>query len=129
MERLNLKYESSLKAFKTLKQMAGEPYSLMMRDATILRFEYTFETVWKFLKEFLKEKEGKVENSPKAIFRAYFSTGHLTESEAEQYLQMTDDRNNIVHIYHEEVAKEIFGRIPTYVKLWEKLFQHLKDKI
>ncbi len=109
--------------------MAGEPYSLMMRDATILRFEYTFETIWKFLKEFLKEKEGTVENSPKAIFRAYFSAGHLTESEAEQYLQMTDDRNNIVHIYHEEVAKEIFKRIPSYISLWEKLFQHLKNKI
>ena len=46
-----------------------EPFSMIIRDATIQRFEYTFEALWKFLKEYLKEKEGIVSNSPKACFK------------------------------------------------------------
>ena len=50
MERLTLKYQDAVKSFKTLKGAVKQPFSVYMRDATIQRFEYTFETTWKFLK-------------------------------------------------------------------------------
>ena len=45
-----------------LKEILKEPYSIIIRDATIQRFEYTFEAFWKFIKEYLKQEEGKISN-------------------------------------------------------------------
>ncbi|MEW5766292.1 MAG: nucleotidyltransferase substrate binding protein [bacterium] len=54
---------------------------MIVRDAAIQRFEYTFEAIWKFLKEYLKQEEGIMCNSPKSCFREAFSLGLLTEEE------------------------------------------------
>lgn len=69
MERLELKYKDALKSLETLEDILKKPFSIIVRDATIQRFEYTFEALWKFLKEYLKEKEGIICNSPKGCFR------------------------------------------------------------
>ena len=58
MERLELKYSDALKALNTLKDILREPFSVIVRDAAIQRFEYTFEAFWKFIREYLKEEEG-----------------------------------------------------------------------
>jgi hypothetical protein len=72
LERLKLKYSDIIRAIKTLKEILNEPFSVIVRDATIQRFEYTFEALWKFLKEFLKEREGIICNSPKSCYRELF---------------------------------------------------------
>ena len=89
MERLKLKYSDTIKAMKTLKEILDEPFSVVVRDATIQRFEYTFEALWKFLKEYLKEREGIICNSPKSCFRELFSLGLLTEELSVKFLEMT----------------------------------------
>ena len=81
MERLNLRRADAQKALETFKSILREPYSVIIRDATIQRFEYTFEAFWKFLKDYLKEKEGVEANTPKAVFRALFTAGYLSEVE------------------------------------------------
>ena len=70
MERLALKYKDAVKALDTIGEILKQPFSLIVRDATIQRFEYTFEALWKFLKEYLKEKEGIISNSPKSCFKS-----------------------------------------------------------
>ena len=77
MERLRLKYQDAFNALKTLEDILKEPFSMIIRDATIQRFEYTFEALWKFLKEYLKENEGIVSNSPKACFKEIFSLSYI----------------------------------------------------
>ena len=49
MEKLELKHQDAAGALKTLQAILKEPYSLIVRDATIQRFEYTFEALWKFI--------------------------------------------------------------------------------
>ena len=44
METLKLRIETTEKALKTLKAITEEPYSVIVRDAAIQRFEYTSET-------------------------------------------------------------------------------------
>jgi nucleotidyltransferase substrate binding protein (TIGR01987 family) len=72
---------------------------LRVRDAGVQRFEYTFEVLWKLLKEYLSYKEGIVCNSPKSCFREAFSVGILSEEETVSFIQMTDDRNLTSHTY------------------------------
>jgi len=129
MERLRLKYQDAFNALKTVEDILKEPFSMIIRDATIQRFEYTFEALWKFLKEYLKEKEGIVSNSPKACFKEIFSSGFLTEEETVRCLEMTDRRNDISHTYKEEVAKLIYSKIKGYYTLMKNLLDQFEDKI
>jgi len=129
MERLILKYKDAFNALKTLEAILKEPFSMIVRDAAIQRFEYTFEALWKFLKEYLKEKEGIVSNSPKACFKEIFSLGFLTEEETVRCLEMTDRRNDTSHTYKAEVAKLIYSKIKGYYTLMKNLLDQFEDKI
>jgi len=126
VERLTLRHNDTRNALETLREIVNEPYTTIVRDAAIQRFEYTFEALWKFLKEYLQEREGIVCSSPKACFRETFSVGLITEEDAVLFLQMTDDRNMTSHTYKEEVARLIYGKLKVYSALMEKLFGQLK---
>ncbi|MBW7897570.1 Nucleotidyltransferase substrate binding protein like protein [Candidatus Brocadiaceae bacterium B188] len=121
MERLTLKYKDTLHALNTLNEILRQPFSIIVRDATIQRFEYTFEALWKYIKEYLKEREGIIANSPKSCFRELFSLGFLTEEETVNFLEMTDRRNDTFHTYKEEVAQIIYSKIPGYFSGMESL--------
>ncbi len=129
MERLKLKYNDALRSLRTLGEILEEPFSIIIRDATIQRFEYTFEALWKFLKEYLKEKEGIISNSPKACFKEIFSLGFLTEEDTVRCLEMTDRRNDTAHTYKEEIAQIIYSKIKGYCTLMKNLSDQFKDKI
>ena len=129
MERLEIKYNDALRSLKTLEEILKEPFSIIVRDATIQRFEYTFEATWKFLKEYLKVKEGIISNSPKGCYREIFSLGFLTEEETVRCLEMTDRRNDTSHTYKEEVAQLIYSRIHEYSTLMQNLLKQFKGRI
>lgn len=94
-----------------------QPFSIIVRNAAIQRFEYTFEACWKFIKEYLKTKEGIISNSPKSCFREVFTVGIIKEDETIKLLEMTDDRNMTSHTYKEEVAEIIYGKLEEYSRL------------
>ncbi len=126
MEILKLRCDDALKALGTLEEILKEPYSVIVRDAAIQRFEYTFEALWKFLKEYLKEKEGVISNSPKSCFREIFSLGFITEDETIAYMEMTDTRNETSHTYKEEMAKIIYDKIAGYFTLMKNILDKIK---
>ncbi len=128
MERLNLRRADAQKALETFKSILREPYSVIIRDATIQRFEYTFEAFWKFLKDYLKEKEGVEANTPKAVFRALFTAGYLSEVETVEFLEMTDCRNETSHTYKEAVAQTIYEKAKDYPDMMEGLLDKLEAK-
>lgn len=127
MEKLELKINDAARAFATLREIVDEPYSVIVRDAAIQRFEYSFEIFWKLIKEYLKTREGIVCNSPKSCFKEAFKTKLLTEEETMEALQMTDDRNLTTHTYHEEVADEIYRSIREYCKLMTDVRQRIVE--
>ena len=121
MERLMLKYDDAVKAIQTLQDILHEPFSVIVRDAAIQRFVYTFEAFWKFFKEYLKDAEGVVVGSPKACFRELFSAGLCSEEETVILLEMTDKRNETSHTYKEAVAQDIFENVGRYQQLMSKI--------
>ncbi|PIQ70393.1 nucleotidyltransferase, partial [Candidatus Shapirobacteria bacterium CG11_big_fil_rev_8_21_14_0_20_40_12] len=46
----------------------------------------------------------------------------------ENWLNMLADRNLVVHLYEEEMADEIYGRLAGYLSLFEKLYLKLKSE-
>ena len=116
MERLNLQRDAATKAFESLQAA----WSLDLphpekRDVVILRFIYTFEAIWKLARLFLFHVEGIDANAPKSCIRSSFEIDLLSAEQAEAAIAMTDDRNLTVHIYNEELAKEIFSRVPSHI--------------
>jgi hypothetical protein len=59
LERLARRARETEKALKTMEQISNEPYSVIVRDAAIQRFEYTFETFWKLLRDHLSHVSEK----------------------------------------------------------------------
>ena len=83
----------------------------VIRDATIQRFEFTFEVVWKALKLYL-ERQGHECGGPRPTLKKAFAEGHLAKADdAEVWLRMLDDRNLTSQAYDEPLAQRIYGRI------------------
>jgi hypothetical protein len=57
MEKLNILAQDTNRALKTLKEITEEPFSIIVRDAAIQRFEYSFEIFWNFVRNFSGHEE------------------------------------------------------------------------
>ncbi len=119
MERLKQRLDIASQALASLKALRPLEATPVVRDATIQRFEYPFEAVWKAAQRYVRDREGVVSGSPRQGMRAAQAVGLLDPDEAWQALEMTDDRNHTVHTYNEALAEALFARIPHYVVLME----------
>lgn len=133
MERLKQRIASSKRALLTFVEILEikEP-SLIERDASIQRFEYSFEAMWKLGKQFLRDLEGIDIGSPKGVIRTFREIGMFTDDETKLALEMVDDRNLTLHTYNERVAEEIYSRLRSYSKLlvtWHGRIQQKVDNI
>ncbi len=126
MEKLKLMIKNAEKALSTLHKIITEPYSTIVRDATIKRFEYTFEIIWKLTKSYLEKIEGIIVNSPKSCFSEAFKVSLMDEEESIRALEMTDDRNMTSHTYHEELAEQIYQKIKQYDTLMYSILDNIK---
>lgn len=129
MEKLEQKLHSSQRALTTLDEAVSMPFSVIVRDASIQRFEYSFESLWKLLKAYLEQHEGIVCNSPKRCFREAFQVALLSVEETETCLVMTDDRNLTSHTYIEAVAEAIYRKLPTYLAVMRTLLVNIQMQI
>jgi len=104
--------ETALASFNELVHRTDR--SVVERDAAIMRFTYTFEAVWKTAQRYLYEHEGLDVGSPKQAIRASRRIGLVTDEQAEAALRMADDRNLVVHVYREAVARDLDSRLPAH---------------
>ena len=121
MNLLPKKLEDARHALKTLQEALDEDYTILVRDASIQRFEYTVEAVWKCLQVYLRERDGIECYSPKSCLREAGASGLLKEEDVVTALEMVDDRNLTAHTYHEELAEKIFRRLSSYSRIMEEL--------
>lgn len=92
-------------------------------DATIQRFEFTFELAWKTFKVFASA-EGLECATPKKCFSKAFEIGWIEDEPL--WLNMISDRNRTSHTYHEELANEILKRIPDYCSAFDAAYKQLE---
>lgn len=120
MLKTQIKFEKFCKALATLEAIYLKPVmdDRANIDATIQRFEFTFELGWKFLKDYFEEK-GVVLNYPKEIIQEAFAVGLINDERL--WLQMLSDRNMTSHTYNEKLADEIYERIKKYVPELKKI--------
>lgn len=121
MERLKERIEISKSALCAFKEALDLPLSKIVRDATIQRFKFSFEAVWKLAQLYLREHEGLELASPKSVMRACLQQGLFDEEQAGLALDMARDRNLTVHTYNEALADQIYSHLPKYHYLMNHL--------
>ena len=93
------------KALRTLEAILQEPYTLIVRDAAIQRFEYTFELSWKLFRKVAK-LEGIEVVSPRQAIRTANDLGLLDDVDI--WFEFVESRNLTSHTYDELTADEVF---------------------
>jgi len=110
-------------AVKQLAKALKEPESEFIRDASIQRFEFTYELLWKTLKAFLEEIHGVRAVSPRQVFKEAFALD-LIENE-EIFLDMIEARNQLSHTYNEEQAKLIYKQLAKFLDAFRRVMENL----
>ena len=133
-EQLKIRYEIILTAIKSLDEAIKlfKQYDIPMyiqqsntfeqeyrahRDSVIKRFEYSLDTLWKYLKFYLEATTGIVQSSPKPIFRECLRNNIISEPETLLCMNMVNARNETSHMYREEIAERLVAAVPQYYDL------------
>jgi nucleotidyltransferase substrate binding protein (TIGR01987 family) len=91
-------------------------------DASIQRFEFCVELAWKCLKKLL-EAEGEEAKTPRQALQKAYAAQWIGQETI--WLEMLTDRNLTSHTYREDLAREIYSRIPGYYSALRSLYQFL----
>jgi nucleotidyltransferase substrate binding protein (TIGR01987 family) len=115
-------------ASNRLLEAIGLPESDIARDATIQRFEFTFELVWKTLKLYL-ERQGLECGGPRMTLKMAFIQGLIqAPKDGDVWLTMLADRNLTSHAYDEALAKRIVEHIRNdYAPLLHGMVQTIQQ--
>lgn len=100
-----------------------------LRDACILRFEYTFERCWKMLKRQLEQELPNPSDVDGFSYRHLFRVGaeHGLVQDVEAWFEYRERRNITSHTYDEEKAARVFEALPAFAGHAEELLACLKE--
>ena len=94
-------------------------------DACIQRFEFCIELTWKTLKKSLAI-EGIEANTPRECIQQAYSIHWINDESA--WLSMLKDRNLTSLTYKEDLALEIYDRLPAHYTALISLYQFLNRR-
>lgn len=115
--------ESLERALIRLAEALAAPETDLNRDASIQRFEFSFELAWKAIQERLRE-DGSDCRSPKPCLREAFRQDWISDEAG--WIAMLDDRNLTSHTYDEELARDLYRRLPAHLALLQALANRLR---
>jgi len=127
-EKLNDFGKALLRLNEAIDESKNNSASSTLKDGVIQRFEFCYEICWKLMKYYLENEGIQEAKSPKSTFRESFKIGIIEDGEA--WIDMLNDRNLTSHVYDEEVAFDIYGKIiSTYFKMMNNMYVLLKSKV
>ena len=100
-----------IKARGSLDLALAAPKTDLNRDASIQRFEFTFELAWKTMRRILKYK-GILINSPRDTIREAAKEGFIQDPK--KWFLFLENRNLTSHVYNEDVAEKIYSALPEF---------------
>ena len=79
-----------------------------IKSGQIQKFEFTIELLWKTVQVFLFEVDGVDVVTPKAVAKEFVEAGYGDYAVYELFIQAINDRNQLSHIYRQEMAESIW---------------------
>lgn len=98
-------------------------------ESVVQRFEVCYDCLWKTLKHYLEENEGRVDvpNSPNGVFR-FAAEAQILASSVEQWQKYIKARIATTHDYSGEKAKKAIELIDDFIDDAIGLYQTMTGK-
>jgi len=122
-EKLAAQIQQLTKAVSRLEETLNLKPTQVNKDATIQRFEFTFELTWKALQSFAYEK-GIFVVSPKDSIRTAAQLGLIED--VEMWFDFLDARNASSHVYDEKMASLVYKQAKKFYPEVKRLTEELK---
>ena len=123
---VDLKLDALGKALQRFHEsLQFEESQPLVIDASIQRFEFSIELSWKTLKACLA-LEGVTANTPRECLQQAFAAHWFDDEQA--WLSMLKDRNLTTHTYKEDLALEIYRRLPGHYQAMRTLHTFLSSR-
>lgn len=95
--------------------------TLIVKDASIQRFEFTFELCWKLMQAVARFKDAKTTGSVRGSIRTGAQLGIVENVEA--WFEFHDARNQASHTYDIEMADEVYQKIKSFPPVVSQLIE------
>ena len=126
MTKLENLIKDLTKANERLKEAIGLEPTRIHKDATIQRFEFTFELAWKLARAALAH-DGIDADTPRLVIKEAYRAKLIQDGEA--WIDMLEDRNRSSHIYDEKQAFKIYSKIKSsHFKILEDFEKTIKSQ-
>lgn len=99
-----------------------------IKSGQIQKFEFTIELLWKTVQVFLFEVDGIDVVTPKSVAKEFVEAGYCDYEIYELFIRAINDRNQLSHIYRQEMAETIWLRLPQLVPVIEQIIRAMKSK-
>ena len=96
------------------------------RDATIQRFEFTFELSWKLMQAILQDQGINTSIGVKNIIRESARSINLIDN-PQAWFRFLDCRNKIAHTYNDLLAEQVYKEAITFIPLVKTLIKNVKN--
>lgn len=100
-----------------------------IKSGQIQKFEFTVELLWKTVQVFLFEVDGVDVVTPKSVAKEFVEAGYCDYETYELFIRAINDRNQLSHIYRQEMAETIRQRLPEYVLVVERVVRVMLEKL
>jgi len=130
------RFENFSKAYTLLSTVLDgkeiDTFDDLQKEGFIQRFEYTFELLWKTLKDFLENEAVNIGIiSPKSVIKAAASSNllEIIGVEGELLLDMLEKRNLMSHTYDTAKFEETLVKVKNeYLLEMYKIYEYLLAK-
>ena len=130
MEKLDItSFENALNSLIDILVMYDENNDdIVVRDATIQRFEYTYSLALKMLSRFINRESKEITHT--MTFNQLIRTANqfgLLKSNLEIWDDYRQKRNSTSHTYNEAIALEVMSIVPAFKDDAKFLLNKLKE--
>lgn len=118
------------KAIKSLADVLGESKTIIVRDATIQRFEYTFELAVKMIQRYFQE-QGTVANVDALTYNDICRIAAEAEliTDPKLWFAFRRARNETSHAYDEKKAENVYKIAKLFLPEAQHLLSELKKRV
>ncbi len=128
-EELKTRLKTLKDAYNRLKKiltMNPEETDIVI-DATIQRFEFTFELAWKTIKKFAEILGAGECNSGRSCIKLAYRLGWIEDEE--KWLSLLEARNLTSHTYNQEIALNVYEMIKSQHTAFKNLILSLEKEL
>jgi len=126
LKRYLEKLKSAYKRLKEVLNYSPNDWDIVL-DATVQRFEFTFELSWKTIKRFAEILAAGECKSGRSCIKLAYRLGWIKDEKV--WLNLLEARNLTSHTYDYEIAMRVYQTVKENIGAFEELIESLEKEL